>query len=252
VTVLSPAQRAQFGRDGVLVVPGFFAAAEARELERWTAALERAPEEPGRHWVYGETSLRDGSTRIIQRIEYFCDFHAGFDRTLRSGRLVDCVADLFGEPAVLFKEKINLKLAGGGGFEPHQDQQAGWTRFASLFITALVAIDDASEDNGCLELAAGQHRRGLLGPEWQPLQPRHMAGFTLSPVMARAGDAIFFDSFVPHASAPNLSDRPRRTLYITYNRASEGDHRARYFAEKRRDFPPDVERAPGASYVYRV
>jgi 2-aminoethylphosphonate dioxygenase len=252
MSILTPAQLAQFGRDGFVVAPRLFDPAQARDVLRWTEELERAPEEPGRHMVYGETSLRDGSSRIIQRIEYFCDFHDGFDRILRSGPLLDCVGDLFGEPAVLFKEKINLKLAGGGGFEPHQDQQAGWTRFASLFITALVAIDDANEENGCLALAAGQHKRGLLGPEWQPLTPRDMEGVSFDPVVAYAGDAIFFDSFVPHASPPNVSDRPRRVLYVTYNRASEGDQRERYFAEKRQEFPPDVERLPGKTYVYRV
>jgi hypothetical protein len=30
------------------------------------------------------------------------------------------VSDLFGEPASLFKEKINFKLPGGGGFLAHQ------------------------------------------------------------------------------------------------------------------------------------
>ena len=35
------------------------------------------------------------------------------------------VGELFGEPAVLFKEKINFKMPGGAGFKAHQDQQAG-------------------------------------------------------------------------------------------------------------------------------
>ncbi len=63
---------------------------------------------------------------------------------------------------------------------------------------------------------------------------------------------MFFDSFAPHRSAPNLTDRPRRALYVTYNRASEGDHRARYVADKRANFPPDIEREPGKTYVFRV
>ena len=42
--------------------------------------------------------------------------------------------------------------------------------------------------------------------------------------------------------------RPRPVAY----RASEGDHRARYFADKHRNFPPDVEREPGKVYVFKV
>lgn len=243
---------AAFQRDGYLVVRGMFDAAEMRDMLRWTDDLQHAPETPGRHMVYGETSLSDGKTRLIQRIENFCPFHDGFDAVMTRGPLLDAVARLFGEPAVMFKEKINFKMPGGDGFKAHQDQQAGWSRYASLFITALVALDDATEANGCLEIVPGQHTRGLLGPEWRPLNADDMAGFTLQPLPTRAGDVVFFDSFVPHASNPNMTNQQRRVLYVTYNRLREGDHRAQYFAEKRRDFPPDVERQPGKSYVFRV
>ena len=66
------------------------------------------------------------------------------------------------------------------------------------------------------------------------------------------GDVIFFDSFVPHGSYPNLSDARRRILYVTYNRAADGDHRDQYYADKRKNYPPDCEREPGKVYEYRV
>ena len=37
------------------------------------------------------------------------------------------------------------------------------------------------------------------------------------------GTLILFSAFTPHASAPNLSDRPRRAIILTYNPASDGD-----------------------------
>jgi 2-aminoethylphosphonate dioxygenase len=251
MTLLSAEHRARFERDGYVVVPAMFDAVEIAALKRWTSELLEAPEVRGRHMVYGEPSLRDPATRLIQRVENFCPFHPGFDELL-NGRLRDDTAALFGEPAVMFKDKINLKLPGGDGFKPHQDQQAGWSVYASLFITVMVAVDDATAENGCLEIAPGHHKRGLLGPEWKPLSESDMAGFELKPLSARAGDVVFFDSYVPHGSQPNLSAGPRRVLYVTYNRAQEGDHRERYFAEKRRSFPPDIEREPGKSYVFRV
>jgi 2-aminoethylphosphonate dioxygenase len=249
---LTAAERAAFARDGYVVVPGMLDARAMMRLEDWTTELEHAAEAPGRHMVYGETSLLDGSTRLIQRIENFCPFHDGFDGMLTRGPLIEAASLLFGETAVMFKDKINFKMPGGDGFKPHQDQQAGWSRYAGLFITALVSIDDATLDNGCLEIAAEQHRRGLLGPEWTPLADEHMTGFTLEPLPTRAGDVVFFDSYVPHSSLPNLSGQQRRVLYVTYNRLAEGDHRERYFAEKRQNFPPDIEREPGKNYVFRV
>lgn len=249
---LTAAERVAFARDGFVVVRGMLDPAAMTGLESWTSELLQAPETPGRHMVYGETSLLDGQTRLIQRIENFCPYHEGFNALLTAGPLIEAATLLFAEPAVMFKDKINFKLPGGDGFKPHQDQQAGWSRYAALFITALVSIDDATPENGCLEIAAGQHRRGLIGAEWRPLGADEMAGFTLEPLPTRAGDVVLFDSYVPHGSLPNLSDQPRRVLYVTYNRLSEGDHRAHYFAEKRQNFPPDIEREPGKNYVFRV
>ena len=71
--------------------------------------------------------------------------------------------ELFGEPAVLFKDKINFKLPGGDGFEAHQDVQAGWRRLARRHITAMVAIDETNAENGSLEMLPGLYHRGLLG-----------------------------------------------------------------------------------------
>ena len=68
----------------------------------------------------------------------------------------------------------------------------------------------------------------------------------------RDGDVIFFDSHAPHVSKPNFIAPPRRLLYLTYNLASQGDHRGQYYADKRASFPPDIERETGKSYVFRV
>jgi hypothetical protein len=60
---------------------------------------------------------------------------------------------------------------------------------------------------------------------------------------------VFFDSYIPHRSATNDSLRPRRSLYVTYNRAAEGDRRDDYYADKRRSFPPEIERVAGVDYA---
>jgi len=58
-----------------------------------------------------------------------------------------------------------------------------------------------------------------------------------------------FDAWVPHRSGPNRTDGPRRNYYLTFNPASAGDHRAAYYAKKRRLFPPEYEREPGVDYA---
>ena len=242
-------ERAAMARDGYLVVPGFFGADETADLLCWTEELEAAPEQPGQHWVYYEDSLTEPGRRVIQRIENFCPVHPGFDRVIRESSLSRWVTGLMGGPVTLFKEKINFKMPGAPGFKAHQDQQAGWTRYARLFVTALVTIDPATLENGCLEMVPGRHREGLIGEEWSPLDE---SGLGLQPVPTEPGDVVFFDSFAPHASKPNLTAKPRRILYLTYNLMSDGDHRARYYADKRASFPPDIERDASTDYVFRV
>ena len=61
-------------------------------------------------------------------------------------------------------------MPGGDGFKAHQDVQAGWDEYAKLHITALVSIDPSTIENGCLEIAAGNHDKGLIGEQWKPLE----------------------------------------------------------------------------------
>jgi len=249
---LNEADLAAYERAGWLAARGFFSAAETADISRWTDELLAMPEVPGRHMVYYEPSLIDPSAKVVQRIEDFCPYHADFDALVRHGALLRAVEQLLSGPAVLFKEKINFKMAGGAGFEPHQDQQAGWSTYAPMFVTALVCIDRATTLNGCLEMADAPRFAGLIGEEWRPLSAQEMASFALIPVETEPGDVLFFDSYAPHASKPNMTDQARRILYLTYNRADAGDHRARYFAEKRANFPPDIERKAGVEYKFRV
>ena len=72
-------------------------------------------------------------------------------------------AQLFGEPAVPFKDKINFKLPGGDGFAQPPGRAGRLGAVRGLHITALITIDRTTVANGCLELAAGFHDRGLIG-----------------------------------------------------------------------------------------
>jgi hypothetical protein len=249
---LDDAEIDQYARTGWVARRGMFSPDEVAKIAHWTDEIVAMPEVPGRHMVYYEDSLTDPGHRVMQRVEDFCPYHAAFDGLVRSGRLIAAVEQLLGARAVLFKEKINFKKAGGAGFEPHQDQQAGWSRFAPMFVTALVGIDRATVDNGCLEMPHADRVEGLIGEEWKPLTAGEIATQNLAPVPTEPGDVLFFDSYAPHASKPNLTGVQRRILYLTYNRADAGDHRRTYYDEKRANFPPDIERAPGTTYRFRV
>ncbi len=250
-TILSQAQIGQFRRDGFLVVRGLYTPQEIRQISDWTDEVAAWPEQPGKAMMYFET-CRDAGDRILCRIENFVPFHQGFRQLITARRMVLAVAELLGEAAVLFKDKINFKLPGGDGFKEHQDVQAGWNQFADLHVTAMLAIDETNEANGSLEMIAGMHQQGVLGKMWAPLTDEDTGHKPYVAVHCQPGDAVFFDSYAPHRSAPNRTGRARRVLYITYNRASAGDSREQYYAAKRKNYPPDIERDPGKDYSFKV
>ena len=246
---LSDTQVEIFKRDGFVVARGAFGPAEVDRFARWAEDLAAMPEAPGRQWVYWEESRKTPDEKIICRIENISPFHDGF--AALAAALKPAAAQLLDEEAVLFKEKVNFKYPGADGFKPHQDSQAGWDAYADFFVSALVSIDKATPENGCLQVAAGAHRRGLFR-SWEPLSEADMEGMAFAPCPTDPGDIIFFDSYAPHGSEPNMSERTRRIYFATYNRKSAGDHLAQYYADKRKSYPPDIEREAGKDYVFRV
>lgn len=242
-----------FDATGCAVAPGFFVIEDVARMSAWIDDLLQRPERPGAHWVYRQPSLLDPTSKVVQRIENFCPHHAGFDDLVRRSSLTRAIEQLLGGPALLFKEKINFKEPGGAGFELHQDQQAGWSRYAPLFATAMVCIDPATVENGCLEVADGCKRLDrLIAEEWRPIEAAEMGGISLRALPTQPGDVVFFDSYFPHASKDNLTGERRRMLFITYNLAEYGDVRDRYHRDKRASYPPDIEREEGTEYRFRV
>ena len=250
LSILSTEEHKRYQRDGFLHLKGFYQGEELDHLRECLAQVQESPEEVGGQMMYFEEGS-GGQGRLLQRVEDFCRRHKGMEALFcgAESRLAQACGDLIGEDVVLFKDKINFKLPGGDGFKAHQDQAAGWGKYIDWFMSIGVFVDAATVENGALEVAGGYHKDGLLGEEWTPIVDLDIE-YTLVP--CDPGDVLFFDSYVPHRSAPNNSDKARRALFITYNKASEGYKLPEYYEDKRRDFPPDIERPDGKVYTYRV
>ncbi len=252
MSIFTDSDKQSFEDNGFLVIPKMYSSEEIGELSAWVNHLASIKPQKGKEMIYYDDSLKQPGQRIINRIEYFAYRDTYIKGLLFSDKLLKTVGTLLEDEPVLFKEKFNFKLPGGGGFKPHQDIQPGWDEYASYFLSVLIVIDDNIEANGCLELAKGHHKRGWIGRPFEPLEGAELEGIVFEKYPMQAGDIVIFDCYVPHQSEPNLSDKPRRNLYLTYNRKSDGDHREKYFAAKRKSYPPDNEREPGKSYGFRV
>ncbi len=246
---ISKEQIEEFKSTGFLVIRKLYDTERMKEIITWTEEVRNYPEVPGNVMMYFEQSKLEPGKRIISRIEDVEPFHQGFSELFMRGEIQQITSQLFDDKAILFKDKINFKMPGADGFKAHQDVQAGWDRYSKLHITALVSVDPSTIENGCLEVANGYNNKGLIGEQWAPLEED---GLDYIALPTEPGDAVFFDSYAPHRSKANLSNGQRRVLYVTYNAAAEGDHRRKYYDDKRLSYPPDIERDTDKEYIFRV
>jgi ectoine hydroxylase-related dioxygenase (phytanoyl-CoA dioxygenase family) len=149
-------------------------------------------------------------------------------------RLLALLAELYGEPASLFKDKLIYKPPGCPGYGLHQDWIA-WPGFPRSFLTVLAPLDHATVENGCTIVYPGYHRVGALSPmdgQYHELPSGIVDEARALPLELAPGDVAVFGGFVPHRSHANRSPRWRRQLYLSYNRISDGgDQRAAHYDE---------------------
>ena len=214
------------------------------QLQAWVNEVAEWPDADG-EWMH-HRELTDEGPRLC-RSENIIPFHGGLRELLTAGSMLATASALLGEPAVLYKEKINYKLAGGAGYAPHQDAPA--YPFIDNHVSCMIAVDDSTLANGCLEVVEAMHHEVLPVDDAGCVRPDLVAGYDWVPVEVPAGSTLWFHSRTPHRSGPNTSMVPRRALYPTYNALAEGDLRADYYREKVARFAAGTGRADGKVQV---
>ena len=142
----------------------------------------------------------------------------------RDERIMASLRALYDDEAYLLKDKLIFKRPGAKGYALHQDY-IGWQDFPESFVTVILAIDPTDADNGATEVFPTYHRQGYLSAKdgdyhelpLSEIDPARGVVLDLQP-----GDLAFFSGFMPHRSAPNLSDRWRQQLYLSYNAGRNG------------------------------
>jgi len=245
---LSSEQVKAYEEDGYLVVKNLLPASISENLQAWSSEIETWPETPGKWMKYYEYH-RKSNERLLCRIENFLPYFPSLE-SLAKGIINEISSDLLGEEAVIYKEKINFKFPHGSGFNAHQDQPAFVSFGIKKLLTVLLPIDPNTRESGGLDMVKRVHKeKRIYGQNSDgSIQTDIEAGMSWVPVDGKAGDVIFFDSYVPHRSDINKSQFTRRNLYLTYNPLSLGSFRQNYYDEKRRSFPQECERDPNKDY----
>lgn len=241
---LDSEERKQLMEDGYVLREGVFSVDECRRMADAVETLECDLLAAKRHTKVALGSYMFELQRelglvvkwepqnpdVVQGIEPFAHISKPLNEWAHDPRLWNPSKDVVGQDDLaLFTEKITMKRAHTGGtIVLHQDYPY-WrpmTKVAHKITTALIYLDDATVNNGCLEVAPGSHRDGMC------VDRKSQDGFgsnemdeakfdlkSLIPVEAKAGAVVFFGAFLVHRSLPNRSAADRRALLFSYQPA---------------------------------
>lgn len=223
---------------GQKVIKSLFSRDEILQIQKEVDVILGEQDRAGYIWKFFDTN-----SGFIKRIEYFINYNAFFKNLSKSQKILKEIRNIINEEPILFKDKINLKYKNMSNFAPHQDICAGWDKYCDYQITVAIPLCDTNADNG--GICYGKKTDKKLTPAFKDL-PKF---FPLEkPIETNLGDVIIFDSYVPHASYNNNTERPRIILFFTYNKKSDGDHYEVYHSDKFKVVPPDISKIKGKKY----
>ena len=159
----------------------------------------------------------DGSIRLVRNIHDNIEF---FKNLVVSSSLIEIAKSLLKSDVYVLNSKLNIKSAfTGGHFDWHQDY-GYWYNNGCLFphlASCMIAVDQATVANGCLQVLKGSHLMGRIEHErvgdqtGASLERVEVARQRLELVHCEleAGSAVFFHCNLLHRSDQNKSEKPR-------------------------------------------
>lgn len=210
-----------FHRNGYLLVEQLFDAEEMELLLRIGRADQALAADA--------TVRRDaegGVTKLALRNDLRDDIYGAI---VRSPRLALTMEKLLGDEVYHWHHKMMLKEPRtGGAWDWHQDY-GYWYHNGCLLpemASAMIAVDRATKENGCLQVIKGSHKIGRVdhdkaeggqtGADMERVNAA-MERMELVHVEAAPGTVLFFHGNLLHRSDQNRSEYPRWSLICCYN-----------------------------------
>ena len=220
--MLSQEQIDFYHTSGYLGVEGVLSRKDIDELRRVTDEIvERSRQVTKNDGVF---DLEPGHTPEQPQLRRLMDpskHHPLYDRVMRHDGILDIVSQLIGPNLRMNGQKLNMKSADvGSPVEWHQDW-AFYPHTNDDLLAVGIAIDDMTEENGCLLVLPGSHKERIYD--------HHLDGFFAGavtesdfsssgavPIELKAGGISIHHVRLLHASAPNTSSKSRRLLLYQY------------------------------------
>ena len=224
---MDPNDLALYRHQGHLTVNGVFGGDEmdavARDIEQWGEAFLSGLPQSRRTWYL------DGGVKARTVLRKLDNPHAHREavRALgRDARLVGHVESVLGAGVSVYFSQIFFKAPEGGGPKPaHQDNFYFGPTDIEGVVTAWIALDDATLENGCLYFGDGTNLGPVyphFAPAGEPFNLQLPAALLerqpMAPAQVRKGGVSFHHGNTFHQSGPNHSPRWRRACALHYVR----------------------------------
>ncbi len=220
--LITPAQAAQFERDGYCVVENLFTGEEIAVIE---AFFEEFKTNGLSVYDSGHKFEEVDKTKQQVRAMHPHRYSKQAEAWALNERVMEVLGVLLGRPALLAQTMYYFKPPGAKGQGMHQDNFYLLAAPATC-IAAWTAIDAATLDNGCLYVVPGSHKKDIHCPAdgsevWMSYGDSHIKPFPRDakpiPVEVPKGATMFFGGNLIHGSGPNrTADRSRRTFIGHY------------------------------------
>jgi ectoine hydroxylase-related dioxygenase (phytanoyl-CoA dioxygenase family) len=236
LSALTSAQLEFYRTRGHLTVPAVFAAQRMNEviedIGRWgEEVLADLP--PGQRAWYVDGGVK--ARTVLRKLDNPHHQREAVRRLAFEPALVALVESLIGPGVSVHFSQIFFKPPEGGAPKPaHQDNYYFGPADPEALVTAWIALDDATLENGCLYFAEGTHRGPVyehVAPADEPynlqLPAETLARHPATPAPVPRGGVSFHHGNTFHHSGPNLSRHWRRACALHYvNNAAVFDHPA--------------------------
>jgi ectoine hydroxylase-related dioxygenase (phytanoyl-CoA dioxygenase family) len=224
-SVLTQEELQRFSDDGFLLKRALAPSALVEQISRECDALHEdmarhTPEKVGVSWE----ALKDGRPKRIRQLMHSEIVSPGLNQFVRSDAVLDIIETLIGPDIALFHSKLLMKAANDGTITPWHQDFAYWKKGENkaVQVNCMLAIDPATNENGCIQFVPGSHKQGLLSHD-----RRNEAFGVFLPgyfnhrddavkVDMFPGDCVFFGSLVIHGSDGNTSAKNRRANTAAY------------------------------------
>ena len=164
------------------------------------------------------------AVQYLRKVQWPSLIHPAFEEIRTNAKFPALLEPLIGTSLKQYINQINFKMPGSDiAFPWHQDIRPtpAFTNQSQNYVQTIIAVDEASTDNGCLHLVPGSHKLGdLKAKRYAAGQiEEHVDISTAVACEAAPGDVILFTSFTVHGSVPNTTDQPRRSYINGFVRA---------------------------------